>query len=120
MWHMLAVFDAAGMVIEDQNWLDLTKVTARLERSVITLPPVLMQAMIAASEDRRVAETVLLANWLLLDVQLAKVNAADAAVLIKALQTIGQTDTANALAGEFIAAHLMQQLALMIPDDPQS
>lgn len=120
MWHMLAVFDAAGMVIEDQNWLDLTKVTARLERSVITLPSVLMQAMIAASEDRRVAETVLLANWLLQDVQLAKVNAADAAVLIKALQTIGQTDTANALAGEFIAAHLMQQLALMIPDDPQS
>lgn len=86
----------------------------------MTLSPVMMQAVLSAAADRRVAETILLANWLLRDVPLDRIVAADAASLIRALQDIGQGAAARALAQEIVAAHLMQRLAAMIPDGTQS
>jgi hypothetical protein len=120
MWHLLPVLEAAGVVLDGQNWLELTKIAAGTGRSAITLSPVMMQAVLSAAADRRVAETILLANWLLRDVPLDRIVAADAASLIRALQDIGQGAAARALAQEIVAAHLMQRLAAMIPDGTQS
>jgi hypothetical protein len=120
MWHLLPVFEAAGVVLDGQNWLELTKMVAGTGRSAMSLPPVMMQAVLSAAADRRVAETILLANWLLRDVALDGIVAADAASLIRALHDIGQGAAARALAQEIVAAHLMQRLVAMIPDGTQS
>jgi len=120
MWHLLPVLEAAGVVLDGQNWLELTKIAAGTGRSAMTLSPVMLQAVLSAAADRRVAETILLANWLLRDVPLDRIVAADAASLIRALQDIGQGAAARALAQEIVAAHLMQRLAAMIPDGTQS
>jgi hypothetical protein len=120
MWHLLPVFDAAGVVLDGQNWLELTKMAAGTGRSAMSLSPVMLQAVLSAAADRRVAETILLANWLLRDVPLDAIVAADAASLIRALHDIGQGAAARALAQEIVAAHLMQRLVAMIPDGTQS
>ena len=120
MWHLLPVFNAAGVVLDGQNWLEFTKMSAGVGRSALTLSPVMMQAVLSAAADRRVAETILLANWMLRDVPLDRIVAADAASLIRALQEIGQGEAARALAHEIVVAHLMQRLAVMIPDGTQS
>jgi len=80
----------------------------------------LLEAVKKAAADRRVAETVLLVNWLLQDVALAEISPADAAIVIAALQRIGQEVTAKALAQEILAANLMRRFALMIPNGTQS
>ena len=120
MWHLLPVFEAAGAVVGDQNWLELTKTAAGTGRSAITLSPVMMQSVLSAAADRRVAETILMANWLLRDVPLDRIVAADAAALIRALQDISQGEAARAFAQEIVVEHLMQRLAAMIPDGTQS
>ena len=84
------------------------------------LPPLLLKAVTAAAEARHVAETVLLANWLLNDVALEKTNPADLAAVIHAFDMIGQSDVAKAFAHEIIVAHLMQRLAAMVPDGTKS
>ena len=120
LWHLLPVLMASGATIETQNWLELTKTVKAGTRSLVALSPVLLEAVKKAAADRRVAETVLLVNWLLQDVALAEISPADAAIVIAALQQIGQEVTAKALAQEILAAHLMRRLALMIPNGTQS
>jgi hypothetical protein len=120
MWHLLPVLEAAGVAVDEQDWLDLVKNAPVSGQGFAGLPPLLLKAVTAAAEARHVAETVLLANWLLRDVALEKTNPADLAAVIRALDMIGQGDVAKAFAHEIIAAHLMQRLAAMIPDGTQS
>ncbi|MDC1407430.1 hypothetical protein N8524_03790 [Candidatus Puniceispirillum sp.] len=120
MWHILPVLEAAGVAVDEQDWLDLVKNAPVSGQGFAGLPPLLLKAVTAAAEARHVAETVLLANWLLHDVGLEKTNPADLAAVIRALDMIGQGDVAKAFAHEIIAAHLMQRLAAMIPDGTQS
>ena len=120
MWHILPVLEAAGVAVDKQDWLDLVKNAPVLGQGFGSLPPLLLKAVTAAAAARHVAETVLLANWLLHDVALEKTNPADLAAVIHALDMIGQGDVAKAFAHEIIAAHLMQRLAAMIPDGTQS
>jgi len=120
MWHILPVLEAAGVAVDEQDWLDLVKNAPVSGQGFAGLPPLLLKAVTAAAEARHVAETVLLANWLLHDVALEKTNPADLAAVIHALDMIGQSDVAKAFAHEIIAAHLMQRLAAMIPDGTQS
>jgi hypothetical protein len=120
LWHMLPVLAATGVLVEDQNWLELTKTTRVAGRSAMTLSPVLLQAVKSASENSRVAETVLLTNWLLKDVMLSQITPADVAVVINALEAIGQERTAKNLAREILAEHLMQGLVAMIPNGIKS
>ena len=120
MWHILPVLEAAGVAVDEQDWLDLVKIAPVSGQGFAGLPPLLLKAVTAAAEARHVAETALLANWLLHDVALEKTNPADLAAVIRALDSIGQGDVAKAFAHEIIAAHLMQRLAAMIPDDTQS
>ena len=120
MWHILPVLEAAGVAVDEQDWLGLVKNAPVSGQGFAGLPPLLLKAVTAAAEARHVAETVLLANWLLHDVALEKTNPADLAAVIRALDMIGQGDVAKAFAHEIIAAHLMQRLAAMIPDGTQS
>ena len=120
LWHILPVLDAAGVAVEDQDWLDLVKGTPVSGQGFVGLSPLLLKAVTSAAESRHVAETVLLANWLLHDVALEKANPADLAAVIRALEMIGQREVAKAFAQEIIAAHLMQRLAAMVPDGTQS
>ena len=120
MWHILPVLEAAGVAVDEQDWIDLVKNAPVSGQGFAGLPPLLLKAVTAAAEARHVAETVLLANWLLHDVALEKTNPADLAAVIRALDLIGQGDVAKAFAHEIIAAHLMQRLAAMIPDGTQS
>ena len=53
---------------------------------------------------------MLLTAWLLHDVSLDKVNPADLAAVLEALDQIGQSETAKAFAQEIVKAHLMQTL----------
>jgi hypothetical protein len=120
MWHILPVLEAAGVAVGEQDWLDLVKNVPVLGQGFGGLPPLLLKAVTTAAEARHVAETVLLANWLLHDVALEKTNPADLAAVIHALVMIEQGDVAKAFAHEIIAAHLMQRLAAIIPDGTQS
>jgi len=64
---------------------------------------------------------VLLTNWLLHDVSLDRVNPADLAAVIEALDQIGQSETAKAFAQEVVKAHLMQMLLTeRVPNGTQS
>ena len=120
MWYILPVLEAAGMAMDEQDWLDLVKNAPASGQEFTGLPPLLLKAVMAAAEARQVAKAVLLANWLLRDIALEKTNPADLAAVIRALDMIGQGDVAKAFAHEIIAAHLMQRLAAMIPDGTQS
>ena len=78
-----------------------------------------MQAVLSASADRRVAEQF--AGQL--DAPRCAAGpdcCGNAASLIRALQEIGQGEAARAIAHEMVVAHLMQRLAVMIPDGTQS
>ena len=111
VWHLMPVLDAAGVEINNINWLDLAKNKQWIQRSFVNLPPVLLKAVTSAAENNHVAETVLLTNWLLHDVSLDKASPADLASVIKALDQIGQSETAKAFTQEVIKAHLMGLLA---------
>ena len=120
LWHMLPVLEATGVAIEDQAWLDLVKGEPEPKQAFIGLPPLLLKAVMAAAESRHVAETILLAQWLLHDLPLDKVNPADLAAVIRALDMIGQNEVAKGFAQEIVVAHLLQRLAAMVPDGTQS
>lgn len=120
IWHLMPVLDAAGVGINNINWLGLVKSKRWPQRSFVNLSPVLLKAVVSAAKNHHVAETVLLTNWLLHDVSLDKANPADLASLIKALDQIGQSETAKAFTQEVVKAHLMQLLAEKVPNGTQS
>ena len=121
VWHLVPVLDAAGVGIDEINWLDLVKHEGRQQRSFVNLSPVLLKAVTSAAENHHVAETVLLTNWLLHDLSLDKVSPVDLASVIEALDQIGQSETARAFAQEVVKAHLMQMLlAEKVPNGTES
>jgi len=120
LWHMLPILEVTGVTIEDQSWLDLVKGETEPKQAFVGLPPLLLKAVTAAAQSRHVAETILLANWLMHDLPLDKANPADLAAVIRALDMIGQNEIAKGFAEEIIVAHLLQRLAAMVPDGTQS
>ncbi|MDC1382138.1 hypothetical protein N8500_01485 [Candidatus Puniceispirillum sp.] len=120
MWHMLSIFEAAGVDYGAANWLDLAKSGTMSKRTAVSLSPVLLMAVTTAAENNRIAETVLLSNWLLSDVTLDKTNPADLSVIISSLVQVGQPEAAKGLALEIVKAELMQRLTDMVFDAAQS
>ncbi len=120
MWHMLPILEAAGVESGEVNWLELVKREPVSTPTVFSLSPVLLKAVTAAAENDRVAETVLLSNWLLSDVTLDQTNVADLAIVIRALSQVGQPEVAKGLADEIVKAQLMQRLAAMVQNGTQS
>lgn len=111
-WHLMPVLEATGMVADSSDWLELVPLTMMEAESVpqaqtISLPPVMLRAIQQSAEKRRVAETILLANRLLAANQLSAINTNDAAVIIAALNDVGQTIVAKGVAREIITAHLL-------------
>ena len=111
MWLLLPVLQAAGAVMPDQDWLVLAKEAALVQQPVISLSPIVLEAVTHAAKNRRVAETVLLTNWLLQTGPLETINPEDIAKLVTALCNIGQEDVAEALSKEVLSAHLLSRFA---------
>jgi len=108
MWDVLPILEATGMTVPDVEWLELTSDSMPDGGDYTNLSPVLMRALTKASEKRHVAETVLLASWAVGDTPLHRVNPQDGAMIVRAMDMIGQTATARAFAAEIIRAHLLQ------------
>jgi hypothetical protein len=109
MWALVPVLEAAGVVLPDQDWFALARDNELTMRSNMSLPPLLLGAVVQASDNRRVAETVLLANWLLQTGPLETINSDDLAAVIRAFRKIGQDDVAKALSEEILRAHLLHR-----------
>ncbi len=111
LWHILPILEASGTTANEEEWLDMLSsagAAAQTQaRETVSLSPPLLRAIAQAAEKRRVGETILLANWLLDDIPLASINPQDAARIILAVAAVGQVDTAKAMSGEFVRAHIM-------------
>ena len=71
--------------------------------------------MNTAAEKRRVAETVLLASWALADIPLQDINPQDVAVIVNAMNEIGQTRTGRMFATEVVKTHLLSRFSEIVP-----
>ena len=120
MWPLVPVLQAAGAVMPDQDWLVLAKDAALTQRPFIFLSPIVLAAVTHAADNRRVAETILLTNWLLQTGPLENINPEDLAKLVTALRNIGQEDVAKALSKEILRAHLLIRFAAGIVDGTAS
>ena len=112
MWPLVPVLQAAGAVMPDQDWLVLAKNAALTRKPFISMSPIVLEALKQAAANRRVAETVLLTNWLLQTGPLETIDPEDVAKLVTALRSIGQEDVAKALSKEVLCAHLLSRFAL--------
>ena len=120
MWPLVPVLQAAGAVMPDQDWLVLAKDAALTLRPLISLSPIVLAAVTHAADNRRVAETILLTNWLLQTGPLETINPEDLAKLVTALRNIGQEDVAKALSKEILRAHLLIRFAAGVVDGTAS
>ena len=120
MWPLVPVLQAAGAVMPDQDWLVLAKDATLTQQPFISLSPVLLAAVTQAADNRRVAETVLITNWLLQTGPLETINPEDLAKVVAALRLIGQEDVAKALTKEILRAHLLNRFAAGIVDGTAS
>ena len=120
MWPLVPVLRATGAVMPDQDWLALAKDATLTQQPFISLLPVLLAAVTQAADNRRVAETVLITNWLLQTGPLETINPEDLAKVVAALRLIGQEDVAKALTKEILRAHLLNRFAAGILDGTAS
>ena len=120
MWPLVPVLQAAGAVMPDQDWLVLAKDAALTLRPFISLSSIVLAAVTDAADNRRVAETILLTNWLLQTGPLETINPEDLAKLVTALRNIGQEDVAKALSKEILRAHLLIRFAAGVVDGTAS
>ena len=111
MWPLLPVLQAAGATVPDQDWLILAKDAALTKQTFISLSPIMLAAVTQAADNRRVAETILLTNWLLQTGPLQTINPEDMAKLVTALRSVGQEEAAKALSEEILCAHLLSRFA---------
>ena len=110
----------ALLVGVDQDWLVLSKKAEITKQPFISLSPVVLSAVMQAAANRRIAETILLTNWLLQTGPLETINPEDVAKLVIALRNIGQEDVAKALSKEILRAHLLLRFAEGILDGTAS
>ena len=120
MWQLLPVLEAAGAMLPDQDWLMLSKDAALTQQPFISMSPILLAAVTQAANNRRVAETILLSNWLLQTGPLENINPEDMAKVVTALRSVGQEDAAKALSEEILCAHLLSRFAGGRQDDKSS
>jgi len=114
MWHMLPLVEQATLTVEGnaaaRDWIGLAMPAAVTPASYLSVSPLMIRALEQAAATGRIAETVLLAHRILGTLDLAQIHPADAARIVAALSAAGQQDTANAFAGEVVAAHLMTMM----------
>ena len=115
LWTLLPVIEALGIAPGEQEWLDFLGSPDNQNAHYQPLSPLLLRALNAAAEKRRVAETVLLASWALADIPLQDINPQDVAVIINAMNEIGQTRTGRMLATEVVKTHLLSRFSEIVP-----
>ena len=116
-WHLQPMIEAAGIDAPDLSWFDLLQSGSHIAYSREKLSPILLQACGEAAENKRVAETILLASWLLQSTDFTNIDPVDAGLVIKYLRDVGQDKVALRLMREIASAHLMTQFAAGSPDN---
>ena len=74
MWSLVPVLQAAGMI---RTTLAGTVFGRHYTRPFVSLSPIVLAAVMHAADNRRVAETILLTNWLLQTGPLETINTED-------------------------------------------
>ncbi|MBT6121900.1 MAG: hypothetical protein HOH48_00880 [Candidatus Puniceispirillum sp.] len=116
-WHLQPLLQAAGIDAPDISWFDLLQSGTHVAYSREKLSPVLLRACGEAAEKKRVAETILLASWLLQSTDFTNIDPVDAGLVIQYLRDVGQEKAAMGLMREIATAHLMTQFAADTQDD---
>lgn len=115
LWTLLPVIEALGIAPGEQEWLDFLDSPDNQNAHYQPLSPLLLRALNTAAEKRRVAETVLLASWALADFPLQDINPQDVAVIVNAMNEIGQTRTGRMFATEVVKTHLLSRFSEIVP-----
>ena len=109
--HLLPVFEQALMIQTPLSWIELasTNVEKPNASESLELEPVLRNALIEASKNRRAAETILIISAMFEKYKLIHISANDLALVVRSLQEIGFDGPVNDLIKEIVRAHLIEK-----------
>ena len=109
--HLLPVFDQALMIQTPLSWIELasTNVEKPNASESFELEPVLRNALIEASINRRTAETILIISAMFEKYKLIHISANDLALVVRSLQEIGFDGPVDDLIKEIVTAHLIEK-----------
>ncbi|MEK9532471.1 MAG: hypothetical protein VW162_06175 [Alphaproteobacteria bacterium] len=109
--HLLPVFEQALMIQTPLSWIELasTNVEKPNASESLELEPVLRNALIEASKNRRVAETILIISAMFEKYKLTHISANDLALVVRSLQEIGFDGSVDDLIKEIVTAHLIEK-----------
>ena len=109
--HLLPVFDQALMIQTPLSWIELasTNVEKPNASESLELEPVLRNALIEASKNRRTAETILIISAMFEKYKLIHISANDLALVVRSLQEIGFDGSVDDLIKEIVTAHLIEK-----------
>jgi hypothetical protein len=116
-WHLQPLLQAAGINAPDISWFDLLQSGTHTAYNREKLSPILLKACGEAAEKKRVAETILLASWLLQSTEFTNIDPVDAGLVITYLRDVGQDQAAMRLMREIASAHLMTQFVSDMQDE---
>lgn len=116
-WHLQPLLQAAGIDAPDISWFDQLQSGTHTAYSREKLSPILLHACGEAAEKKRVAETILLASWLLQSTDFTNIDPVDAGLVIRYLRDVGQDKAAMSLMREIASAHLMAQFVSGAQDE---
>jgi hypothetical protein len=116
-WHLQPLLHAAGIDAPDISWFDQLQSGTHTAYSREKLSPILLHACGEAAEKKRVAETILLASWLLQSTDFTNIDPVDAGLVIRYLRNVGQDKAAMSLMREIASAHLMAQFVSGVQDE---
>ncbi|MEK9597514.1 MAG: hypothetical protein VW171_01480 [Alphaproteobacteria bacterium] len=109
--HLLPVFEQALMIQTPLSWIELasTNVEKPNASESLELEPVLRNALIEASKNRRAAETILIISAMFEKYKLIHISANDLALVVRSLQEIGFDGPVDDLIKEIVTAHLIEK-----------
>jgi hypothetical protein len=109
--HLLPVFDQALIIQTPLSWIELasTNVEKPNASESLELEPVLRNALIEASKNRRTAETILIISAMFEKYKLIHISANDLALVVRSLQEIGFDGSVDDLIKEIVTAHLIEK-----------
>ena len=116
-WHLQPLLQAVGIDAPDISWFDQLQSGTHTAYSREKLSPILLLACGEAAEKKRVAETILLASWLLQSTDFTNIDPVDAGLVIRYLRDVGQDKAAMSLMREIASAHLMAQFVSGAQDE---
>lgn len=109
--HLLPVFDQALMIQTPLSWIELASLNVEKPNASesLELEPVLRNALIEASKNRRTAETILIISAMFEKYKLIHISANDLALVVRSLQEIGFDGPVDDLIKEIVTAHLIEK-----------